>query len=121
VTEVAGAEPAVGRERGTVHVRVGEVRARDVRPAHDDLTDRTGGEHHVVGTEHRHLASDRAADGPGPAHPGWERVGRDLMTRLGHPVRLDHRNSEHALEIVERACGQRRGRRPDEPQARDAR
>ena len=60
MAEVSGAEPPVGRERREVDLRIGEVRARDVRSAHHDLAHRTGREDLVVGTEHRDLAPGRA-------------------------------------------------------------
>ena len=56
---------------------------------------------------------------PHRARAAWERqrVRRDLAGRLGHPVGLDHRDPRARLEPVGGGDGQRRRRRPDEPDA----
>ena len=119
--DVAGVQPAVGVDRGGGRLRVVEVAAHDLRPAHADLALLARAELVAAGDVDDPAlgVGHRRADRPEPVARGIER--RDVGDRagLGHAVALHHRAADALRGGLLQLGAQRRGARVDERQARE--
>ena len=110
---VAGAEPSVD-ERRAIGVRIICVARRHSRAAQNDFTDFFGRQQISLAIHYRDIGAGCAPDRTGFARGRRRGIGRDLMRRLGHSVRFEHRHAESLLHLRHQLGRQRRRARSDE-------
>jgi hypothetical protein len=112
---VAGQEPAFQEGFG-VGLGVGGVAVDHTGALDRHLAGRPGRQLRAGGVQHGHLDPGAHAHRAGLARGGRQRVGGDLVTGLGHPVGLQHRGVQAALDLGHQLGRQRGAARAGEAQ-----